>query len=271
MSRSMSFHPRDAAFEKLELVSDASTCRGCIHGECEDSISFDQIRFPAYRNVTSGTCWSRSTVRGVVNSEAEPRDPVTGRRWIVPPLRWDVDEVVCLMNEGRYLEARTLFARTVQYAVTWNAYEIVALHRAGLCIDAETLRLQTVRHARWCVDDVLALHKAGLGFTAWLLHRKTLKYVQKSWRIDEVIFLQASGLPVEARSLFDHTLLYAEWSTSDIIALHRHGPSRTAAQLFGTTLNQVRLVSPIDIVSLRAAGLMTEAARLSVRAKRGKS
>ena len=67
----------------------------------EDSISFDQIRFPAYRNVTSGTCWSRSTVRAVVDSEAEPRDPVTGRRWIVPPIRWDVDEVVRLMNDVR--------------------------------------------------------------------------------------------------------------------------------------------------------------------------
>ena len=52
VSRSMSVDDlRDAAFEKLELVSDASTCRGCVNGECEDSISFEQIRFPAYRNV----------------------------------------------------------------------------------------------------------------------------------------------------------------------------------------------------------------------------
>jgi len=54
--------PRDAAFEKLELVADASTCRGCADGECEDAISFEQIRFPACRNVVSGTCWARSTV-----------------------------------------------------------------------------------------------------------------------------------------------------------------------------------------------------------------
>ena len=256
--------PRDAAFEELELVADASTCRGCVDGECEDSISFEQIRFPAYRNVASGTCWSRSTVRGVVDSGTEPRDPLTGRRWIVPSLGWDVDEVVCLMNEGRYLEARNLFTRTLKHATTWNIDDIIALHRAGLRVDAEILRLQTVKYAKWCVDDVLALHKAGLGFAAWSLHCKTLKYV-KSWRLDEVILLQAAGLPAEARSLFGHTILFARWSVSDVIALHKKGPSRTASQLFRTALKYAPSWNHDDINSLRMAGLKAEATQLQKR------
>lgn len=246
--------PRDSAFESLELVADASTCRGCAGGECEDAISFEQIRFPAYRNVVSGTCWARSTVRGVIDSGVEPRDPVTGRRWTLPPLSWDVDEIVSLQNEGLNVEARSLFTRTLHYASTWNVYDIIALHSVGLSVQAEQLRVKTLAYARWCVDEALVLHEAGLGMAAWQLHRKTLKYVT-TWRLDDIVFLQASGLPLEARSLFERSLLYARWCVSDIIALHNHGPSRTAAQLFGTTRKYATIWSADDIISLRACGL----------------
>jgi len=262
VSRSMSVDaPRDAAFERLELVPDASTCRGCVDGECEDSVSFEQIRFPACRNVASGTCWSRSTERGVVDSGTEPRDPVTGRRWIVPPLGWDVNEVVSLKIEGLYVEASSLFDRTLKYASTWCVDDIIALHSVGLHSQAEKLRLQTFAYARWSVDEVLMLHEAGLGMTAWKLHLKTLRYVT-SWNLDEITFMQESGLRLEARSLFEHLLLYARWSVSDIFALHKSGPSRTAAQLFGTTLKYAPSCNRDDINSLRVVGLKAEAAQL---------
>ena len=147
------------------------------------------------------------------------------------------------MNEGRYLEARILFTRTLKHATTWNIDDIVALHRAGLRVDAETLRLQTVKYAKWCVDDVLALHKAGLGFAAWLLHCKTLKYV-KSWRLDDVILLQAAGLPAEARLLFGHTLLFARWSVSDVMILVSDIRTRTTQgrrATFGASLVAAQL------------------------------
>jgi hypothetical protein len=142
----------------------------------------------------SGTCWNRSTVRGVVNSGGEPRDPITGRRWALPILQWDVHEVVSLQTEGLEAEARSLFDRTLKYATTWSVYEIIQLHGVGLHSQADQLRVQTLPHARsWSVDDVIVLHEVGLNRAAWQLHKKTLPFVT-TWSVHEITSLQNTGL-----------------------------------------------------------------------------
>ena len=256
-------------YEKLELVDDASTCRCCKVDDCEDGISLEQIQFPAYRNIVSGICWAKSTVRGVIDSMI-PRDPVTGRLWALPPPVWDIHEIVSLKNESD-AAARALFKRTLKYATFWSVYDVVALHEAGLINEADRLRKKTVEYARWNIHDLFILNDAELHATAWWLCSKTLRHATV-WRTDDIISLQEAGMKCEARSLFDRTLINAGWDVQEIIALHVKGPTRSAAQLFGTTLKYASLNRvDDDIGNLQAAGLHSSACKLLNQHKQRKS
>jgi hypothetical protein len=249
---------RDHEFEKLEYVAHASECRFCENGECEDPVSLERLTFPAWRNATTGTCWSRKTVRGVVAASVHPRDPLSGRRWGLPPDNWDVDEVIELKLEGLHEAAVSLFNRTLPLASVWRVTEIISLYEVGMCVEAEKLRSYTKILARWSVDEVIALHEVGLCRMAWVTHLQTLKYVT-SWSVSDVTTLHTAGLFAQSRSLFERTLTRARWSVPDIIALHERGPSRAAYQLFGTTLKYATTWTEDDIASLREAGLPQEA------------
>ena len=249
-------------YEELERVSSSASCKCCDPHDCQDMVSLEQIIFPAYRNMVSGTCWSRSTVSNIIMTSINPRDPITGRLWTLPPPIWDIHEIISLKNEGMIDAARSLFKRTLIYAITWSVYDVVALYESGLTTEAEQLRGKTMKYSRWNIYDLFILNNSGLHDTAWRLCRETLQHAQ-DWSVDDIISLQNAGMKCEARSLLNRTLINAQWNVQDIVKLHIYGPTRSASQLFATTLKHALLSSiDSDIGKLQAAGLYTNACQL---------
>ena len=257
---------RDSEFHTLEIVAHASECHNCENGICEDPVSLEPVTFPAWRNTTTGTCWSRETVRGVVGDNAHPRDPLSGRRWNIPPDKWDVSEVIELRLEGLHEAAVSLFDRTLALASAWRVGDIIGLHSVGMCSEAEKLRKFTEKLARWNIDEVIALHEVGLCRAAWVTHLDTLMYVT-SWSASDVTVLHTAGLFRQSRSLFEWTLTMARWSVPEIITMHRRGPSQAAHQLFGTTL-KYSVWDEGDVTLLREAGLQAEANKTIRKSRR---
>ena len=258
---------RDSEIDKLEVVACASECYYCENGICEDAVSMERVTFPAWRNTTTGVCWSRETVRGVLAASAHPRDPLSGRRWELPEEKWDINEVIELKVEGLDDAAVLLFERTLPLALAWRVSDIISLYEVCMSREAEKLRTCTIKFARWSVANLIALHAVGLKHAAWQTHVTTIKYVT-SWSVADVIALHTAGLRREARSLFEWTLPRALWSVPEIIAMHKMGPSHTARQLFGTTLKYATVWNEDDVTLLWEAGLQEEATALTHRHKK---
>ena len=73
----------DVPHSKIVRVSTRETrgCKDCgIDQDCDDTISWEPLEFPAYKSMGTGNCYNDATVRGIIKGHragVKPRDPVS--------------------------------------------------------------------------------------------------------------------------------------------------------------------------------------------------
>ena len=276
---------------KLERVGNRETsgCRNCEPGQmCEDSISFEPLKFPAYKSMETSNCYNDDTVRKHIKSQplgVEPRDPVSRAVWDLPSELLDVHnttqddhmeadpdtfsdvhlpQIIHLMQTTGYEAARQLYYDMRNFA-HFDLSVIVTMFQIGMEPEARNLYHFTKnnRVKSYSAEAVERLYEIGMTDEACDLHLQSVSSFSSSWATDplldpywvptyrasDVIKLFEIGMEVQAFDLHMQSLKFAyEYSAVDIVALAEAGMKGEGLDLHIQTLDKIMEMSNDKIV-----------------------
>jgi hypothetical protein len=259
---------------------ETSECKDCgIDQDCDDTISWEPLEFPAYKSMGTGNCYNDATVRGHIKSHragVKPRDPVSRAVWDLPSELLGVQHG----NDGRNTTQNDTETDAERFA---NVHfpRIMHLKRVGSDNMARQLFYTTKRFAQFDVSIIVTMFQIGMEPEARDLYHFTKRNRLKNYQVSKVAWLYEIGMRAEAcdlhmlsvssyhRSWATDPLMDPLWfptySAPDVIKLFEMGMEDQALDLHKRSVQFADEYSTDDIISLAEAGMKDQAMTLHIQ------